>query len=134
MPYQLFGFISMTPTLWVFLVAQLTIVVFALLLCFLSATTAGGSRRLVLGNTIALITSIVVSVFTVLAGFLESFAAHGPDNEKAAQLASGILTVMNGFLMAVPFAVILGLVLSFQVTRRVRQPSSDVSHQSSDAS
>jgi hypothetical protein len=120
MPYHLLGLISMTPALWVFLFAQVAMLLFALALCVVRVTTAVASGRLVLGNTVALVLSVVVSVLTVLAGFLQSFAASGPDNEKAAQLASGILTVMNGLLMAVPFAVLAGGLLALQVGLRLR--------------
>jgi hypothetical protein len=123
MPYHLLGLISMTPALWVFLFAQLAILLFAVTLCSLRATNPG---RLVFGNKITLVLSLVVSALTVLAGFLESFAAHGPDNEKAAQLASGILTVMNGFLMAVPFTVAAGVLLGIQLSRSPRQAAGAV--------
>jgi hypothetical protein len=120
MPYHLLGLVSMTPALWVFLFAQLAILVLALALCVLRVTTLVASGRLVLGNSIALGLSVVVSALTVLAGFLESFSADGPDNEKAAELASGILTVMNGVLMAVPFAVLAGGLLGLQLGLRSR--------------
>lgn len=117
-PYHLLGLISMTPTLWVFLFAQLAILLFAAVLCLCRATTPLGSKRLVLASSVALVLSVGVSAVTLLAGFLESFAAHGPANEKAAQLASGILTVMNGLIMAVPFTVACSLPLWIQHKRR----------------
>jgi hypothetical protein len=131
MPYHLLGLISMTPALWVFLFAQLTILVLAVALCFPRATTPMASKRLVRGNSGALLLSIVVSALTVLAGFYESFAAAGPAREKAAQLASGILTVMNGIIMAVPFAAAFGALLGLQLSRQRRQPAGAPSHQHS---
>lgn len=111
----------MTPALWVFLFAQLTLFLLAGVLCFLPATTRDTSKRLVLGNASTLILSVVVSALTVLAGFIESFAADGPDSEKAAQLASGILTVMNGIILAVPFTFAFGILLWLQLSRQARQ-------------
>jgi hypothetical protein len=130
MPYYLFGLILMTPALWMFLFAQLVLLLLAVALCFLRATTARTSKRLVLGNITALILSVVVSALTVLAGYLESFAADGPDIEKAAQLASGILTVMNGLVMAIPFVFALGALLGLQLSRRARQSRGALSPQS----
>jgi hypothetical protein len=131
MPYHLLGLISMTPALWVFLFAQLAILVSAVALCVFRVTTPVASGRLVLGNIVALVLSVVVSALTVLAGFLESFGANGPDNEKAAQLASGILTVMNGFLMAVPFIALVGGFLGLQLGLRSRHSGSGQPQRSS---
>jgi hypothetical protein len=113
----------MTPALWVLLLVQLVIVVLAAVLCFLPVESARASRRLVLGNTVALVLSFAASGMTILSGFGESFAAEGPASEKAAQLATGITTVMNGFILAVPFAAISCVLLVLQCTRRSREPT-----------
>jgi hypothetical protein len=111
-PYHLLGLISMTPALWVFLVVQLVIVIFAGALSFVSAKTDRAARRLVMGHKVAFIMSLGASALTVVAGFVEAYAADGPPSQKAAQLASGLLTVMNGTLMAIFFAAVTGGLLS----------------------
>jgi hypothetical protein len=113
----------MTPALWVLLLVQLIIVVSAAVLCFLPVESPRASRRLVLGNTVALVLSFAASGLTILSGFGESFAADGPASEKAAQLASGLTTIMNGFILAVPFAAISGALLVLQCMRRSREPA-----------
>jgi hypothetical protein len=82
MPYHLLGLISMTPALWVFLFAPLAILLSAVTLCFLRATTPIAASRLVLGNTITLILSLIVSALTVLAGFLESLQPTAPTTRR----------------------------------------------------
>jgi len=117
--FHLFGFITMTPALWTFFVAQTALLLVALRLCLVPVKTARRGRRLVIANTLAVPLTFAISALSYVAGMVESFADidHLPPSERAAALASGISTTMNVMWLWFPFAVILGVLLAVQVAR-----------------
>jgi len=117
--YHLFGFISMTPVLWLFLAAQSALVVVAFRLCLVPIKTPRRGRNLVFSNALALPLALVLSVATYMAAMLEAFssAAAASPNEKAAILASGISTTVNVMWLWIPFVVILCVPLAIQIAR-----------------
>ena len=122
-PDRLFGVISMTPALWSFLFVQLFIMLVALALCFVPMRTPLAAKRLLRLGTGALVVSVVVPALTYAYGFLLSFAAEGPPDVRAAQLATAILTMIHVRWMWIPFAVVIGISLKIQETRRRKVPS-----------
>lgn len=123
-PYHLFGLFSMTPTLWVFFGVQVALTLAAFVLCLLPLRSAINAKRCVAGNTVALALSLVTSVLTVGAGYVESFAAESPEySVRARQLALGITTMMNGKLLGGVFAIAMGALLMLQTARRQRYGS-----------
>jgi hypothetical protein len=117
-PDQLFGVISMTPALWSFVFVQLFIAIVAFALCVLPMRTPRAAKWLSRAGTGALFLSVAVSALTYASGLLLSFAAEGPPDVRAAQLATGILTMMHARWMWVPFAIAIGISLKLQELRR----------------
>jgi hypothetical protein len=117
LPFHLFGLISMTSALWMMLFAQLMLVVAAAAFCFMVPRSALVAKRLTLGNTVVLVASMGLSLLVVASGYVQTFAATGDDSERAATLATGITTVLNGILLAVPFAIVCGALLMVRVAR-----------------
>lgn len=119
--YHLFGFISMTPVLWIFFLAQAALVLVAFRLCLVPIKTARRGQRLILANTLAIPLTLVISALSYIAGMLQSFSvvsdADVPPSEKAALLASGITTTMNVAWLWIPFAILLGMLLAVQTAR-----------------
>jgi len=117
--FHLFGFISMTPVLWTFFVAQTALVLVSLRLCLVPIGNARRGRRLIIANTLAVPFTFAISALSYVAGMVESFAEidHLPPSEKAAVLANSISTTMNVMWLWLPFAVIHGVLLAVQVAR-----------------
>ena len=108
----------MTSALWSCLFLQLFITLVAFALCVWPMRTQVAARWLSRAGTGALVSAIAVSVLTYVSGLLLSFAAEGPPDVRAAQLATGILTMMHARWMWVPFAVAIGVSLKIQERRR----------------
>jgi hypothetical protein len=123
-PYHLFGLFSMTPTLWVFLGVQVALVLAGIVLCLLPLGSAIEAKRCVTGNTVALALSLVTSVLTAAAGYVESFAVESTEYSiRARQLALGMTTMMNAKLLGGVLAIALGALLMWQTARRGRYGS-----------
>ncbi|HET7539353.1 MAG TPA: hypothetical protein VFK05_05755 [Polyangiaceae bacterium] len=117
--YHLFGFISMTPVLWIFFLAQTVLVLVALRLCFVPIKNARRGQRLMLANGLAIPLTFVISAASYVAGMIESFgaSAEASESDKARILATGISTMMNVMWLWIPFAIIVGVLLGVQIAR-----------------
>src|SRR6188768_1261917 len=109
--YHLFGFVSMTPVLWIFFLAQTALLLVALRLCFVKVKNARRGQLLMLANGLAIPLTFVISGLSYAAGMAESFAAtaDAPPSDKARILATGISTMINVMWLWIPFAIILGI-------------------------
>lgn len=115
---RLLGVLSMTPLLWTLLEIQGALLLAALALCFAPKKTAVGAKRLLKGNTWALVLSMATSALFFCLGYVQAFAApEGPPSERARVLATGILTYMNATVLGVLFAIVLGVLLKVQSAR-----------------
>ena len=118
---RLFGFISLTPMVWIFFGAQTALLLVALRLCLVPIKTARRGQRLILANALAIPLTFVISALSYAAGMLQTFnTIDNPEvlpGDKAAVLADGISSTIDLMWHWIPFAVILSGLLVAQIAR-----------------
>lgn len=108
----------MTRELWIDLALQLLLALLAVALCVTPLETPKAVLRVKLGSLLCFLASLGISASTFAFGLWQTFVADGPANEKAAQLATGITTLINGVVLAVPFGALCGVALIVRLARR----------------